>query len=97
MLLEHQLHFPKIGRKPILIGAMVLYALSFYLLASAHTPFMMYSVRMIQGVASALLSIGIYAVAVDLSAGTSIGERLGSFSSTQTIGMMIGAGVAMNY
>ncbi|MGL4800285.1 MAG: MFS transporter [Cellulosilyticaceae bacterium] len=87
----------KIGRKPLLIGGMALYGVAFYLLASAHTPAMMYTVRVIQGVASALLSMGIYAVAVDLAEGEGIGERLGNFSAAQTTGMIFGMGFAMSY
>lgn len=84
----------KIGRKPLLILSMILYGVSLYLIATAHTVTMIYTVRIIQGIAAALLGITTYGIVLDTAGEKEVAQQLGKLTSAQTIGMFIGAGLS---
>lgn len=85
----------RIGWKWFLVGAMIIYALAFCLLSGAQSGWILYSVRILQGIGSALLGIATYSMVISVADGNAVGRQLGRVQSTQATGMMIGALISM--
>lgn len=79
----------KVGRKILLISSILLYCGSFYFYSISTNSTLLYVSRVIQALASPMLSISIYCFIVDYS-GDKVGERIGLLETTSTRGGIIG-------
>lgn len=80
----------KIGRKPILVSAVLTYAISFGIFAIADSTLTMYIARIFQGLAAALMSISIYSIISDTTTPEKISEGFGNVNASKSTGIMYG-------
>jgi len=84
----------RLGRKPFLVVALLVYALSLALFAFANDLPLLYAARLVQGLGSSLLWIPAYTIATELSE-TSRGRAVGLVDASSAQGGMIGALVGL--
>lgn len=80
----------KVGRKPVLIMAILIYSISYLIFSIATTTLLLYIARAIQGVASALLGISIYAIVADTHNLNNISKGFGKINSAKSTGNIYG-------
>ena len=80
----------KVGRKPVLIMAILIYSISYFIFSIATTTLLLYIARAIQGVASALLGISIYAIVADTHNLNNISKGFGKINSAKSTGNIYG-------
>ena len=80
----------KLGRKPILIMAILFYSISYLIFSIATTTLLLYIARAIQGVASALMGISIYAIVADTHNFNNISIGFGKVNSAKSTGNIYG-------
>lgn len=80
----------KIGRKPILIIAILSYVISYLIFSIATTPLLLYLARSIQAIGSAFMSISIYAIVADIYSLNNISKAFGNVSSAKSTGNIYG-------
>ena len=80
----------KLGRKPILIMAILFYFISYLIFSIATTTLLLYIARAIQGVASALMGISIYAIVADTHNFNNISIGFGKVNSAKSTGNIYG-------
>ena len=83
-----------IGRKPLMIGGLVLMAPATILLGYVATTFQLTSVRLVQGLASAGIAAPAFAVAADLAKKGSEGRQLSIITMSFGLGIALGPLVA---
>ena len=79
-----------IGRKPLMIGGLVLMAPATILLGYVATTFQLTSVRLVQGLASAGIAAPAFAVAADLAKKGSEGRQLSIITMSFGLGIALG-------
>ena len=84
----------KIGRKMLLIAAIIIYIISFVFYSISSSPNILYAARIIQGFASPMLSISMYCLIADYSS-EKIGERFGLLETYSVRGGVIGIIIAV--
>lgn len=82
------------GRKPLLIAAAALYAGSCVLFLTADSMLLVYCARAVQALASALLSVSIYAMVADKSK-DNIAQRFGGITASASYGNIAGIVIAI--
>ena len=80
----------KVGRKPVLIMAILIYSISYLIFSIATTTLLLYIARAIQGVASALMGISIYAIVADTHNLNNISKGFGKINSATSTGNIYG-------
>ena len=80
----------KVGRKPVLIMAILIYSISYLIFSIATTTLLLYIARAIQGVASALMGISIYAIVADTHNLNNISKGFGKINSAKSTGNIYG-------
>lgn len=80
----------RLGRKPFLVVALLVYALSLALFAFANDLPLLYTARLVQGLGSSLLWIPAYTIATELSE-SGRGRAVGLVDAASAQGGMIGA------
>lgn len=80
----------KVGRKPILIMAILFYSISYLIFSIATTILLIYIARAIQGIASALMGISIYAIVADTHNINNISKGFGKVNSAKSTGNIYG-------
>lgn len=80
----------KVGRKPVLIMAILIYSISYLIFSIATTTLLLYIARAIQGVASALMGISIYAIVADTHNLNNISKAFGKINSATSTGNIYG-------
>ena len=80
----------KIGRKPVLIMGILIYAISYLVISMATTNLLLYIARAIQGVASALMWISIYTIVADTHSLNNISKGFGKVNSAKSTGSIYG-------
>ena len=80
----------KVGRKPILIMAILIYAISYLIFSIANTILLIYLARAIQGVASALMWISIYTIVADTHSLNNISKGFAKVNSAKATGNIYG-------
>lgn len=80
----------KVGKKPVLIIAMLSYSISYLIFSIATTPLLLYIGRTIQSIASALMWISVYAIVSDTHNLNSISTGFGKVSSAKSTGNIYG-------
>ena len=80
----------KIGRKPVLIMAILIYSIAYLIFSIATTTLLLYIARAIQGVASALMGISIYAIVADTYDLNNISKGFGKVNSAKSTGIIYG-------
>lgn len=80
----------KVGKKPVLMIAMLSYSISYLIFSIATTPLLLYIGRTIQGIASALMWISVYAIVSDTHNLNSISAGFGKVSSAKSTGNIYG-------
>jgi MFS family permease len=84
----------RIGRKPLMIGGLVLLAPITALLGFVATTFQLIVLRLLQGVASSAIAAPAYAVAADLSRGGEEGKQMSITTAGFGLGIAIGPLIA---
>lgn len=79
------------GYKPLLVVGMVLYAVAFGMFAGVSGVGGIYTARIIQGVAAALLGLSTYGIATGAAKGDDIAQQLGGITSATTVGIFVGS------
>ena len=80
----------KVGRKPILIMGILIYAISYLIFSIATTTLLIYIARAIQSVASALMWISIYTIVADTYSLNNISEGFAKVNSAKSTGNIYG-------
>ena len=80
----------KIGRRPIFISSIITYALSCGIFAIADSTLTIYIARSIQGIATALMTISIYAIVSDTTKEGEISEGFGKINAGKSTGNIYG-------
>lgn len=80
----------KVGKKPVLMIAMLSYSISYLIFSIATTPLLLYIGRTIQSIASALMWISVYAIVSDTHNLNSISTGFGKVSSAKSTGNIYG-------
>lgn len=80
----------KVGRKPILVIAVFIYAIAYLIFSMATTSVLLYTARALQGVASAFMGISIYAIVADNHDSNNISKGFGKVNSAQSTGNIYG-------
>ena len=78
----------KIGRKPVLIMAILMYSIAYLIFSIATTTLLLYIARTIQGIASAFMSISIYAIVADTYDLNNILKGFSKVSSAKSTGII---------
>ena len=71
----------KVGRKFILISAIISFSISFILFSNSNTILSLYVARIIQGIAIALMTISVYTIIADTTESNNISERFGKINT----------------
>ncbi len=85
----------RFGRKPFLVLALLVYAVSMGVFAAVNSLVSLYVARLIQGAGSALLWSAVYTVVTDLTPRGEGGRALGMVNQTITQGGFVGMFIAM--
>lgn len=80
----------KVGRKPILVIAVFIYAIAYLIFSMATTSVLLYTARALQGMASAFMGISIYAIVADNHDSNNISKGFGKVNSAQSTGNIYG-------
>ncbi|MEG0308972.1 MAG: MFS transporter [Clostridium sp.] len=80
----------KFGRRPILITAMVGYAIAYGVFSMADSSIEIYIARILQGFAAALMTISTYAIISDTTKEENFSEGFGKRSSASSTGILYG-------
>ncbi|MEG1254871.1 MFS transporter [Clostridium sp.] len=80
----------KLGRRPILITSMIVYAIAFGVFSMANSAIEIYIARIFQGFASALMTISTYAIISDTTKEENFSEGFGKIGSAQSTGILYG-------
>ncbi|MDU4891325.1 MAG: MFS transporter [Clostridium sp.] len=80
----------KVGRKPILVLAVFIYAIAYLIFSMATTSVLLYTARALQGIASAFMGISIYAIVADNHDSNNISKGFGKVNSAQSTGNIYG-------
>lgn len=80
----------KVGRKPILVIAVFIYAIAYLIFSMATTSVLLYTARALQGVASAFMGISIYVIVADSHDSNNISKGFGKVNSAQSTGNIYG-------
>lgn len=80
----------KVGRKPILVIAVFIYAIAYLIFSMATTSVLLYTARALQGIASAFMGISIYAIVADNYDSNNISKGFGKVNSAQSTGNIYG-------
>lgn len=80
----------KVGRKFILISAIISFSISFILFSNSNTILSLYVARIIQGIATALMTISVYTIIADTTESNNISERFGKINSAKSTGNLYG-------
>lgn len=80
----------KVGRKPILVIAVFIYAIAYLIFSMATTSVLLYTARALQGMASAFMGISIYAIVADSHDSNNISKGFGKVNSAQSTGNIYG-------
>lgn len=83
----------KIGRKPIIVVGMLIFALSEWMFGISNTVFFLFVARILGGIGAALSMPAIFAYVADITTDEERGKAMGIVTAALTTGFIIGPGI----
>jgi len=83
----------RIGRKPIIIVGMLIFAISEWMFGAANSTVILFAARILGGVGAALIMPAVLAYAADVTTAHERGQGMGFINAAITTGFIIGPGV----